>query len=157
MLAFADGKKDFTPLLYLRLDYESQTSIQQDRVEMITALLVHCNMDPGLAVSFLGGEFMGEGRDIKGICTVIAPHVQAEDLDLIGRILVHGCPAEFQLTESSESKFEILSRGNQKSFEQNKDIAENTMNKEDKHSHLLACSEWVVEFSENMRHTLLEL
>jgi len=30
LLAFADGKKDFTPLLYPRLDYESQTSIQQD-------------------------------------------------------------------------------------------------------------------------------
>ena len=26
------------------------------------------------------------------------------------------------------------------------------MKKEDKHSHLLACSEWVVEFSEMMRH-----
>ena len=29
ILAFADGKKDFTPLLYPRLNYESQTNIQQ--------------------------------------------------------------------------------------------------------------------------------
>ena len=30
VLAFADGKKDFTPLLYPKFDYESQTNIQQD-------------------------------------------------------------------------------------------------------------------------------
>jgi len=79
-------------------------------------------MDPGLAVRFLGGEYMGEDRDVKGTCAAIAPYVQIEDLDAIERILVHGCPAEFQLTETSESKFESLRRGNQKSFEQNKAI-----------------------------------
>ena len=112
VLAFADGKKDFTPLLYPRLDYESQTNIQQDRVEMTTALLVHYNMDPGLAVRFLGGEYTGEDRDIEGTCSAIAPYVKTEDLKSIERILMHGCPAEFQLTETSESKFEILRRGN---------------------------------------------
>jgi len=30
VLAFTVGKTDFTPSLYPRLDYESQTSIQQD-------------------------------------------------------------------------------------------------------------------------------
>jgi len=117
VLAFADGKKDFTPLLYPRLNYESQTSIQQDRVEMTTALLVHYNMDPGLAVRFLGGEYTGEDRDAKGTCSAIAPYVQTEDLESIERILLHGCPAEFQLTKTLESKFKILRRGNKKSFE----------------------------------------
>ena len=68
VLAFADGKKYFTPLLYPRLGYESQTSIQQDQVEITTSLLVHYDMDPGLAVRFLGREYTGEDRDIEGMC-----------------------------------------------------------------------------------------
>jgi len=57
------------------------------------------------------------------------------------------------ITESSESKFEILRRGNKKSFKQNEAIAKETMSKEDKHIHLMVCVTWVVKFSKNMRHT----
>ena len=78
---------------------------------MTTALLVHYNMDPGLAVRFLVGEYTGEDRDIEGTCSAIAPYVKIEDLKSIERILMHGCPAEFQLTETSESKCAILREG----------------------------------------------
>ena len=47
---------------------------------MTTALLVHYNMDPGLAVRFLGGEYTGEDRDVKGTCSAIAPTFKQKTL-----------------------------------------------------------------------------
>ena len=147
------SKVDFTPLLLPLENYESQTSIQAERVDMATALLVYYNMQPGMALRFLQGEYTGETRDVEKVCRTLAPHIDADDLNQIRRILTEGCPAELDFEEKSDNKQRMLERGNQSSYDQYPDIVQKTMNKEDRYSHIVTLSQWTVFFSPYLRHT----
>ncbi len=144
---------DFTPLLEPRFNYQEQTEIQQDRVDMATALMIRLDMHPGLAVRYVQGEFTGEERDVETVCNTIEPLVSKEDLEHIRRIMTMGCPAKCIFEEDAANKEKMLARGNQKSFEDNPDVADKTLNKEDRYSHLLTTAPWVPYFSPYARHT----
>ena len=144
---------DFTPLLLPLENYETQTSIQAERDDMATALLVYYNMQPGMALRFLQGEYTGETRDVEKVCRTLAPHIDADDLKQIRRILTEGCPAELDFEEKSDNKQRMLERGNQSSYDQYPDIVQKTMNKEDRYSHIVTLSQWTVFFSPYLRHT----
>jgi len=146
-------KVDFTPLLRPLKNYESQISIQKERVDMATALLVHYGMHPGMVLRFLQGEYTGETRDVEKVCDAISPHVDKKDLKQIRRILTEGCPAELNFEEASENKQRMLVRGNQSSYNQCPDTVQKTMNKEDRYSHIVTLSQWTVFFSPYLRHT----
>ena len=79
---------DTSPLLYPRLDYESQTKISQKRVKMVTASLIRHSMNPGMMIREISGEYTGETRELNPILEM---YVDPEDLQHMKRILVHGC------------------------------------------------------------------
>ena len=68
---------DSSPLLYPRLNYESQTEILQERVKMATASLIRHSMNPGMMIRELSGEYTGETRELDPI---LEEHVDSEDL-----------------------------------------------------------------------------
>lgn len=144
---------DTRPLLHPRLNYQEQTEIQQDRVDMATALMIRLGMHPGLVIRYIQGEYTGEERDIDTVCATIEPLVSNEDLEHVRRIMTMGCPAKCVFEEDASNKLRMLDLGNQKSFEDNPDIADKTLNKEDKYSHLLPTAPWVPHFSPFARHT----
>ena len=144
---------DFSSLQQLRLDYQSQQSICQHRVEMMNAAMVAFGLDPGKLVRYLGGEYTGESRDTERILKTIGPYISETDANHIRRILQSGCPAELQLTESSSSKLEMMHRGNQKSFNENQDIVKEKMNKEERYSHIIPLHRLMCLFSPYLRHT----
>ncbi|KAL7524758.1 hypothetical protein ACHAXR_000705, partial [Thalassiosira sp. AJA248-18] len=103
---------DFTPLLHPRLNYQDQTKISNNRVDMATAAMIHYDMNPGMVVRFMSGEYTGETRDVQAIVKEIEQHVDPSDLAHIIRILTQGCPSVLDFEEDSSNKLDLISRGN---------------------------------------------
>jgi len=144
---------DFTSLKQLRIGYESQEVIDPHRVEMANALMVHCGLDPGKAVRYLGSEYTGENRDVHTILSRIRDHVEDEDYKHIRRILLTGAPFEFTYEEPLANKIEMIRRGNSAAFEQNLPLVQKAINKEDKFSHLVPLDMQICTFSPHCRVT----
>ena len=145
-------KVDWRPLLLPRLNYQSQSKIDINRVDMATALALRCGLDPGKNVRTLNGEFTAEHRDVKKVLSAVAPVVSIEDFNQIRRILCEGCPHSLKYQELNSSKSKIMARGNQKNFVANPDFVTKTINKEDKNSHLIPMHHWICDFGPNLRH-----
>jgi len=144
---------DFSPLLQPRYDYQQQEQISEQRVDMAGALLLHFGLEPGTAVRCLGLEYTGANRNVEATLSTVKPHIDKEDYDHIERILTQGCPAEFNVEESTESKLEIMSRGNQPAFDNKTEEVTKMMNKEDKFSHVLPLRIYILRCSPYMRCT----
>ena len=144
---------DYSSLRQPRLDYQTQQSICNQRVEMMNAAMVAFGLDPGKLVRYLRGEYTGESRDTERILSIIGPHISESDASHIRRILQSGCPAELQLIESAASKLEMMKRGNQKSVNDNPDIVREKLNKEERYSHIIAIHPLMCLFSPYLRHT----
>jgi hypothetical protein len=86
---------DFTSLRLQRVGYESQTHISPNRIDLLTACAVHYNLDFGLVVRYLGGEYTAKWRDTHAILAHLRPVADPSDLAHVERILTIGCPAHF--------------------------------------------------------------
>ena len=147
---------DISPILKPRLEYQNQTEVDPHRVTMATAALVGCGMDPGKFVRLLNQQYTGEDRPSWRTPTLaqISGLISQVDFDHIKRILTQGCPAKLQLTEPYNSKLRMMKRGNQKHFDENPELVKKTVNKEDKHSHLIPVRPWCCQFSPYLRHNV---
>jgi hypothetical protein len=61
-------------------------------------------------------------------------------------MLTNGCPSYINFEEASDMKSFIIKKGNQATFKMYPETVIKTMNKEDKHSHLLPVKLWVLHF-----------
>ena len=95
---------DWRPLLQPRYNYELQTSIDNKRVDMATALAIRCGFDPGKIVRTLGGEYTASWRDVTFILENVQPVVSSEDYDHIKKILTCGCPSVLKFEEPLSNK-----------------------------------------------------
>ncbi len=146
-------KMDFSSLTQPRLDYVSQMSISKHRIDLATAGMIHYSLHPGMLVRFMNGEYTGENRDVKKIMASITPYVSDDDARHAKRILTQGCPSMLVLEESNEMKNRIIEKGNQQTFAMYPELVTTTMNKEERHSHLIALKRWVLHFSPYCRST----
>ena len=144
---------DFSTLREPRLNYEDQMSIDPHRVEMANAAMLHFGLHPGKFVRWMGGEYVGQHRDVPRILGAVQPHISIEDFAHVRRILLQGCPHKLQFEESYASKHEIINRGNQKNFIDNPEIVRKTINKEDRYSHLIPMDPVLCHLSPYLRHT----
>lgn len=144
---------DFSSLLEPRLDYNNQTKIDQKRVDMANAAMVHFGLDPGKFVRWLGGEYTGQNCDVSKVLTSVKDHVSPDDLVHLERILCDGCPSRVKLTEPLTNKLKMIERGNSTPFNENFELANNAMNKEERNSHVIALDEDMCLLSAYCRHT----
>ena len=144
---------DFSELRHARIGYESQTEIQQHRVNMATAGMIHYGLHPGMFICYVGGEYVAESRNVKQLLKNISPHVSTEDAEHVRRILTQGCPSRFDFMESSSQKMQIIRRGNQKTIQDYPDIVSESMNKLERNSQVIPIKRWVLYFSPYLRHT----
>jgi len=146
-------KLDFCTLREPRLGYVEQTEIQSSQVDMVTACAVHYSLHPGMVSRYIKGEYVGENRNVLQILNDISSHVDETDTAHIERILTQGCPSKLSFEETSDMKASIIQKGNQATFRMHPEIVTKTMNKEDRHSHVLPVKLWVLHFSPWCRHT----
>jgi hypothetical protein len=146
-------KIDFLPLREPRFDYANQEEVSIARVDMAAAAFIHFGLEPGMFVRFMGGEYTGANRDVQATLSAIKEHIEPSDFEHIRRILLQGAPAKFQLTESSESKMEHINNGNQRSLDDNPQKVKETINKEERYSHIICLPEFFAEISPYARVT----
>ncbi len=99
--------------------------------------MTHFGLDPGKFICFLLGEYTGQYRDIRHTLDAIRDYVTSDDYGHIKQILLDGCPAQLTFEEPLSNKLEFISHGNLKSFVENPQLVQKTMNKEDHYSHLV--------------------
>ncbi len=145
---------DFTPLQDPRLGYEQQDNINPYRMEMASAAMIHFGSDPGKFVRFLSGEYTGQCCNVCRTLDAIRDHVTSDNYDHIKQILLDGCPAQLTFKEPSSNKVEIISHGNLKSFVENPQLVQKTMNKEDRYSHLVPMDPLLCKLSPYLHHTM---
>jgi hypothetical protein len=114
---------------------------------MATACAIHYSLHPGMVIRYLKGKYVGENRNDPQILRAESSQVDESDAAHIERILTQGCPSRLSFKETSEMIAYILKKGNQATFKMYPDIVTKTMNKEDRHSHLLPVKLWVLHFS----------
>ncbi len=69
------------------------------------------------------------------------------------RILLNGCPAQFNFEEPLSNKIEMIDQGNSKRFNANTALVLKTMNKEDRYRHLIPLDKIMCRFSPYCHHT----
>ncbi len=145
---------DFTPLRVPCLRYEQQDHINPYHVEMASAAMIHFGLDPGKFVCFLLGKYTGQHRDVHCTLDAVQDHVTSDDYNHIKQILLDGCPAQLTFEDSLSSKVEFISHGNSKSFVENLQLVQITMNKEDRYSHVVLMDPILCKLSPYLRHTM---
>ncbi len=144
---------DFTPLRDPHQGYKQQDHINPYHMEMASAAMIHFGLDPGKFVSFLLAEYTGQHWHIRHTLDATQDHVSSDDYGHIKQILLDGCPAQLTFEEPSSNKLEFISRGDPKSFVENPQLVQKTMNKEDCYSHLVPMDQLLCKLSPYLRHT----
>lgn len=144
---------DVSSLLEPRWDYSEQTEIQQDRVDMASALFIRFGGDPEKLIRICAQEYMLANLEREKILDAVKDKISDDDWAHLKRILFDGCPAEFHFDESRASRSQAFSRGNHSSYRRNPEKTAKAMNKEDKYSHVLPIDEDVAILSPYTRHT----
>jgi hypothetical protein len=144
---------DFSSLREPRIGYADQQEIQMPRVDMATPGMIHYSLHPGMLIRCLKGEYVGESRDASQIVNDVLPYIKKDDVEHIHRILTNGCPSHINFEEASDMKSFNIEKGNQATFKMYPETVTKTMNKEDRHSHLLPIKLWVLYFSPWCCHT----
>ena len=117
-----------------RFNYESQTSIDINRVDRATALAIRSGLDPGRVVRTMGGYYTGAWRNVDAVLKNVPPVVTETDYQHIKRILTTRCPPVLKFEEPLVNKLKMMKRDNQKSVMDNPNLAEKIINKEYRYS-----------------------
>jgi hypothetical protein len=143
-------KIDFSPISQPR--YQEQKSICDQRVDMHSACFLYYKGDVGLLTRFMGHEYTGAHRDVDACLNRIKPHINDTDFQDIERILRTGCPHSIDYELPKASKSEMIARGNQKSLIDHMDLDVETMNKEERHSHIIPLHNYLCRFGPSCQH-----
>lgn len=145
------AKLDFSPLLEPRHDYATQTSIPQERIDMMGAAYLHYG-DMGLVARYVDGEFLGAWRDHDAILDAVAPHVSEEVREHMDRVLNLQVPASFNWEEPAWHKAAFLNRGNSTTVARHAEEVTKTLNKEERNHHVMPFPGWLCRFASTARH-----
>jgi hypothetical protein len=145
---------NFTPLQDPCLGYEQQDHINPYCMEMASAAMIHYGLDLGKFVYFLSDEYTGQYWDVRCTLDAIQDHVTSDDYDHIKQILLDGCSAQLTFKKLSSNKLKFISYGNSKSFVENPQLVQKTLNKEDRYSHLVPMDPLLCKLSPYLHHTM---
>jgi hypothetical protein len=115
--------------------------------------MIHYGLDPGKCVRFLSGKYTRQHQDVCCTLDAVRDHVTSDNHGHMKRILLDGCPAQLTFEEPSSNKLEFISHGNSKSFVENPQLVQKTMNKKDRYSHLVSMDLLLCKLSPYLCHT----
>jgi hypothetical protein len=138
---------DFSKVKLPRYDYADQTKILEERVDLAMACAMYSGLKTGMVVRYLKGKNIGESSDADKILEKVSPYIDEVDCEHIKGIINQGCPSHIDFEEDYVNKHMILWKGNQQTFLQFPEVTTKAINKEEKHSHVIAFREWLVHFS----------
>ena len=90
---------DFSSLRTPRHDYLNQIQIEPRRVWLLATCTVHYDLDIGLIVRYVGGEYTAKWRDVESIIGAVEGLVSKADIEHTKHFLETGCPASLNWEE----------------------------------------------------------
>jgi hypothetical protein len=121
---------------------------------MASAAMIHFGLDPGKLVCFLSGKYTGQYWDVCRTLDAIQDHVTSDDYGHIKRILLDDCPAQLTFKEPLSNKLKFISHGNLKSFVENPQLVQKTVNKENGYNHRLPMDPLLCKLAPCLCHTM---
>ena len=137
---------DFRPLREPNLQWTTQTTIDDTRVDLRLALLFHYDLDLAAVQRFIGGNHVGAQRDPDVILPRVKDLIPPDVYDDLERILRFGCPAKINAEGTNEQFRQQLRYKNHKSFTSNPEKVKKAMVKEDKRDNVLTLPSWIADF-----------
>jgi hypothetical protein len=137
---------DFTPLRQLNTDWEAQKQISDEWVGLLTACLLHYDLDLATTVRFIGGNHVGAHHDPDVILHRIQGLVDEEVYHDMERLLTFGMPAILNYHAARDRFATYYEFGNHQSIDRNLDQVMPLMNKEDKCDNVLSLPKFLVPF-----------
>ena len=119
----------------------------------MAACAVHYDLDFGLVLRYLAGEYTVEWRNAEQVIAAVEPHVSKSDKEHIFRILTTNYPTKMVWEETSQNKETFIKRGNNPSVKANWKEVEKVLNKEERNHHLMAFPGWMCRASPYARST----
>ena len=113
---------------------------------MASASMIHFGLDPGKLVHWLGGEYIGELRKVNLTLAAVKDHKSTDDFNHMKRILLDSSPFELTFHESLTNKSVMIEQGDSKSFKKNPELVLETMNKDERYSHVLPLDKLLCTF-----------
>ena len=148
------GKLDLSPLFQPRPDYAEQTQIDPRRVEMMDELAWHYDLDFGLCLRALGGEYLAVHRKAyaDALFLLLEDLISTDDLSHIKRIFRGEVPARFNWLEPDANRREFLALPPHPSLTKYREVMLKAVNKEERHCHIMPFSKWMVWCSNSAHH-----
>ncbi len=76
---------------------------------MANAAMAHFGLDPGRGfVQWISGEYTGQLQDAHSTLAAVKGRVSIDDYNQMKRILLNGCPAQFNFEEPLSNKIEMI-------------------------------------------------
>ena len=138
---------DFSALKDPDPNYATRKEISKNLVWLMAACAVRYDLDFGLVLRYLAGEYTAEWRNVDQILCDVSPYVSTTDRDHIKRILTTGCPFEFNWEQTNENKEIFIRRGNSPSIAANWTSVLKALVKEVRNKHLMVFPRWMVRGS----------
>jgi hypothetical protein len=135
MLGMLDkyGDVDFNPLRGFPQDWESETSFNTDRIEMVSAAMLHFNGSVADVVRWIGGPHVAAHRDHHAILARLEQAgLPADLLATLRRIFFSGIPNYCNADATEENFLAFLRYGNHKTFTADVDKARKAAIKDNK-------------------------
>ena len=115
----------------------------------LTACVIHFGFYFGFVVQYINDETIAKHRDPISLENNIGPHLDPSDMGQI--VIVHnftkGCPAQLKYELHHDHKIRMLQQGNHKLILDHEEEIGQTMNKEEKHSHIVPFLPFVCRFA----------
>jgi len=144
---------DFLPLRGFPSDWDSETEINEDRVRMSTAALLHFEGDAAALVRWQGGPHTAAHRDVDHILATLAPMVDPVTLSDLARIYRSGIPAQCNAAASEANFQAYLTYGNHKSVDEYPEKTLGGLIKDYKKGYLMLFDPRLVHFTLNCHLT----
>ena len=71
---------------------------------MASAEMLHFGLDPGKLACWLGGEYIGERREVNLTLGAVKDHVSTDNFNHMKQILLDGSPFELTFDKTSEQQ-----------------------------------------------------
>jgi hypothetical protein len=117
--------------------WQEQLCIDDERVNLRTAMLFHYDMDLATVHHQIGGNHISAHHNSAKILARLQHLLEPKLIEELRRILVNGCPAQLNVEGTSQEFTEMFAYGNHPSLTKNLDKVMVMMNKEDKKDHVL--------------------
>ena len=138
-------------------DWQRQTDIDDDRVRMATAALLHFDGDIADTTRWIGGPHVGAHRDVPGTILYLRGKIDDKTLNTLEQSWKHGVPKQCNAYEKEDSFRAYLAYGNHTTVNKEPGIARTTLIKDSKKGYVLLFDKRMVYFALNCHVTPIGL